>query len=605
MSVRAWIGRQTRLRLSAAAVVVLVVAVPSVAGTSASAAAGPCGLPSSAPVWIDYGDALTTDVRDVFAHPGVIVSTTGTSGPAYFRNHGAATTYFALHLPDLVGQPSAPEDPASIPATASKLLTQAIASTGCSTPWIALNELFGSNLAAPWSATNTVYRANVLTLMQQLAAGGAHPVLLVHGNYTVAGATADWWRQVAQSGDIVYEAYYDASHISQLGPLMGNRRMRLGLRRLVSDFGGIGITPSHLGAMLGFHTEVAPGIGGREGLQPREAWLRVVKWEALAAQQVAAETGLGSIWSWGWANFSGPDPDRAAAACVYLWARDRALCDGPALGGPAFDTSLAEGQIVLPAGIQCSLADNRIFSSAVRQLAAVTGDEHQALTALFARAALQTSASVRPEQMLAVERRAIAAVFHGSRDAYMHALAQRHASLAIARNVIRDQLRRFAIAQMLRKSGSGVTTLQWIDDRESALANSAICLHDSLPGTGNFPASDARDIGVVSLPALLPFLFRDKTPPAAPAQPTAGSAPGQVTLTWPYGREPDLAGYEVFRAAAPGGPYQEVSGPAPLARAAFVDTTAAVSQPSYYVVRSLDSSGNVGPPSAPASGTPG
>jgi hypothetical protein len=603
--VRAWVRRHVGVRLFGAAVVVIVVLIPSVAGTPASAAVGPCALSSSTPLWIEYGDALTTDVRDVFAHPGVTVSTSGTGGPAYFRAHGAATTYFELHLPDLVGQPSAPEDPASIPGTASKLLARAIASTGCSTPWIALNELFGSNLAAPWSATNTVYRANVLTLMQQLAAGGAHPVLLVHGDYTVAGPTADWWRQVAQSGDIVYEAYYDASHISALGPLMGNRRMRLGLRHLVSDFGGIGIGPSHLGAMLGFHTEVAPGIGGREGLQPREAWLRLVKWEALAARQVAVETGLGSIWSWGWANFSGPDPDRAAAACVYLWARDRTLCDGPAAAGSAFNTSLVEGQIVLPSGIQCSLADNRILVSAVKQLTTVTREQHEALTALFARAALQTAAPVLPGQVLAVEQRAIETSFHGSKAGYLHALARQHATPAIARDVIRDQLRRFAIAWQLRKDGSDQTTLQWTDDRESTLANSAICLHDNLPGTGNFPTSDAREIGVVPLPALFPFLFRDKTPPAAPAQPTTTAAPGQISLAWPYGREPDLAGYEVFRATAPGGPYQQLNGPAALARPAFVDTTAAPGQPNYYVVRSLDSSGNVSAPSPPTSATPG
>ena len=584
---------------------VLIVAVSPVAGRRALAAVGSCALPSSAPLWIEYGDALTTDVRDVFARPGVIVSTSGTGGPAYFRAHGAATTYFELHLPDLVGQPSAPADPASIAGASSKLLAQAIASTGCSTPWIALNELFGSNLPAPWSATNTVYRANVLTLMQQLAAGGAHPVLLVHGNYTVAGATADWWRQVSQSGDIVYEAYYDASHVSALGPLMGNRRMRLGLRRLVSDFGGIGITPAHLGAMLGFHTEVVPGIGGREGLQPREAWLRVVKWEALAARQVAAETGLRSIWSWGWANFSGPDPDRAAAACVYLWARDQNLCDGPAAGGSAFNSSLAEGQITLPSGVQCSLADNRILVSAVRQLTALTGNEQQALTALFARASLQTAAPVNPGQVLAVEQRSIAIAFHNNRSSYLRALARRHATLAMARDVIRDQLRRFAIARQLRQRGSSETTLQWSDDRESALANTATCFHDNLPGTGNFPSSDAREIGIVQLPALLPFLFRDKTPPAPPAEPTATAAPGGISLSWTYGPEPDLAGYEVFRAAAPDGPYQQISSPSPLARPTFLDTTAITGQPSYYVIRAVDSSGNTSPPSPPASATPG
>jgi hypothetical protein len=587
----------------AALAVALVVSVQPAAAKPASPAAA-CVLPSASPLWIEYGDAVTADVRDVFARPGVIVTSGGLAGPAYFRAHGVATTYFELNLPDLVGQPATPADPSSIPAAASKLLAQATASAGCSTPWIALNELFGSNLPAPWSATNTVYRANVLALIQQLAAGGAHPVLLVHGNYTVAGATADWWRQVAQSGDVVYEAYYDATHIYALGPVMGNRRMRLGLRRLVSDFGGIGVAPAHVGAMLGFHTLVSPGIGGREGLQPREAWLRVVKWEALAAKQVAAETGLASIWSWGWGNFSGPDPDKAAAACVYLWARDQSLCDGSGAGGQAFDASLAEGQIVLPSGIRCSIADNRIPAAAVRRLALFTGDDHEALTALFARAALQSAAAVNPADVLAVERDAIKRVFHGSRSAYLRALDRRHATVTIARDMIRDQLRRVALARRLGSSNADETTLQWTDDRETALARTAICLRDDLPGTGNFPTSDDREVGVVPLPSLLRFLFGDRTPPKPPAQPTVSAGPSEITLSWPYGREADLAGYRVFRAGSAAGTYQLISGTTLLSRPAFTDANAPAAQPSYYVVRAVDASGNVSSRSPVESATP-
>ena len=76
-----------------------------------------------------------------------------------------------------------------------------------------------------------------------------------------------------------------------------------------------------------------------------------MKLEALAAKQVAAETKIQGVWSWGWPSFSaaGNDPDKAAAACVYLWARDPKLCDGPKLAGAAFNTSLTEGQISLPA----------------------------------------------------------------------------------------------------------------------------------------------------------------------------------------------------------------------------------------------------------------
>lgn len=588
------------LRLLAGLSVVVALTAGGSAGHARAAAT--CGLPTTSPLWIDYADGLTADVRNVFARPGVVVSGSGTGQQAYFRAHGAATTYFELHLPILVGQPSAPADPASIPAAAAKLLSQAVASTGCPTPQIALNELFGSNLPAPWSATNTVYRANVLALMQQLAAGGAYPVLLVHGNYTVAGPTADWWRQVAQSGEIVYEAYYDGSHISALGPLMGNRRVRLGIRFLVRDFGAIGIPPARLGVMLGFHAGATPGSGGRQGLQPREAWLRVVKWEALAARQVASETGLSSIWSWGWAAFSGADPDKAAAACVYLWARDATLCDGPAAGGPAFNTSLVEGQIVLPPGVVCALGGGHVLAADVNALAALTRDRHAALTAVFARVALRSAAPVTQKQVAAVERRAISRSFHGKLAAYLKALKRAHATLAVARDLIRDELRRRAIAAMLARTGSTETTLQWTVEREAHAADTAICLHDDLPGAGGFPQTDARDVGVVPLNARLPFLFSDRTPPGAPTAPTVTSGPGTVSLAWTDGPEPDLAGYEVFRAATSGGPYQQI-GPL-LDQPVFVDTTAPPGVTSYYVVQADDTSLNLGPPSPEVSGAP-
>jgi hypothetical protein len=562
-----------------------------------------CGLPDTAPVWVDYGEAtVTADVRAVLARPGVVVSSSGTAVPAAFRAGGAATTYFERNLPRLVGEPASPADPASIAAAAARELEQAKASTACDTPWIALNELVGADAVAPWSPSTATYRANVLALVQQLAAGGARPFLLVHGNPNLAGAAADWWSQLAQSADIVYEAYYDASNISSLGPLLGNRRMRLGMRAVVAQFRAIGIPVTRLGIMLGFHSGLIPGAGGRQGLQPREAWLRVVKWEALAARRVAADTGLATIWSWGWGTF-GPgsaDPDKAAAACVYLWARDSTLCDGPAAGGPAFVTSLTEGQIVLPAGVTCTLPGRRILSSAVTRLAALT--RHAALTALVARASLQ-SVPVTNAQVLAVERRVVARTFHGKRAAYVRALARRHATVELARDVIRDELRRRAIAARLTASGSSETTLQWTDDVETKAAASLTCRADELPGSGNFPASNDLDLGVVPLPALLPFLFADRMPPSAPVAVENTLATGSVSLSWAYGPEPDLAGYRIYRGASAAGPFARI-GPALLPRPSFVDTSAPSGVPTFYVVRAVDSSGNVSASSQPLSVAP-
>ncbi len=301
-------------------------------------ASAECGLPASQPLWIDYGEgSVKPDTRAVFARPGVVVASSGTAVPAAFRKAGAATMYFELHLPRLVGEPVDPADASTVVAAAGALYDRAVASTACATPWIALNELLGSNLPAPWSASNAVYRANVLALVQELAARGAHPALLVHGDPTVAGDTAAWWRAVAQSGTIVYEAYYDASKMITLGSLIGNRRMRLGIRFVVNMFAGAGVPRSQLGFMLGFHSAQTPGIAGRQGLEPTEAWLRVVKWEALAAHQVAVEEQIPTLWSWGWGTF-GPesvDPDKAIAACTWLWARDPSRSETRATSAPS------------------------------------------------------------------------------------------------------------------------------------------------------------------------------------------------------------------------------------------------------------------------------
>jgi hypothetical protein len=592
----------TRLRCRRPALVIAVAAAAAVAlGLQSSArpapAVDPCGLPDSRPLWIDYGaGTVPREVRAILARPGVVVAATGTAIPNNYRAAGAATAYFQ-NLPPLVGQPAQPADPAALQGRADALFDRAVASTRCSTPIVALNELLGSHLPAPWSATNAQYRANILALVERLAQRGARPSLFVHGNPNVAGAAAAWWAAVGRSAEIAYEAYYNAANISRLGPLLGNRRMRLGMRSIVRLFSGVGVPRSRIGLVLGF--QVAPGASGREGLQPREEWLRVVKWEALAARQVAAEEAVGTIWSWGWGTF-GPqsvDPDKPAAACVYLWTRDAALCDGPAAAGAAFDVSRQEGQIVLPEGVRCTFAGGSVRRLPVSELALLTGDMETALTAVFARSVLRAAAPVGSDEILGAERAAVERAFGGSRAAYVRELEGRWASVPVARDVIADELRRQKLAAQLSASGSGQTTLAWTADLEAAAADTATCAGDFLPGSGDFPRSDKREIGVVPLPAYLPFLFADRTPPAAPAAPVTTAAEGRVVLDWADGAEPDLAGYEVARSATPGGPYEAITR-TPLTRSVFEESAPPAGTAAVYVVRAVDSSGNLSAPSA-------
>src|SRR5262249_7512754 len=153
-------------------------------------------------------------------------------------------------------------------------------------------------------------------------------------------------------------------------------------------------------------------------------------------------THLGSVWSWGWATFgaASADPDKPAAACVYLWARDQSLCDGPATAGPSFNTSLVEGQIILPPRALCGLhGGRRIAAADVTRLAAFTHDRHAAIDALFTRLVFRSTVPVTNAQVLAVENGTVARDFGGNRAAYVGAVTQAGATLGMARDAIRDE----------------------------------------------------------------------------------------------------------------------------------------------------------------------
>jgi hypothetical protein len=592
-----------RFAASIAALVLVLLAALSVGPSVRPAiATHDCGLPDTTTLWIEFGaGSVPPEVRAVFARPGVVVSGSGAALPADYRAKGAATTFFVLNLPPYVGQPATPADPATVVPEADQLYQAAVASTACARPWIALNELLGPTAATPWSPTTTQYRANVLALVQRLADRGARPALLVHGDPNVAGDAGAWWASVGRYATIVYESYYNAVNILQLGPVIGNRRMRLGMRSMVRRFAGVGVPAERLGFMMGFH--VALGTGGREGLQPREEWFRVVKWEALTARQIARDERIPTIWSWGWATFGPPsaDPDKPAAACVYLWARDPALCDGPAVAGTAFNTSLTEGQIALPAGVHCTLAGGAVRTKAIAELQRLTGDRRAAITALFARAVLSKQVRVPTANLLAAERRVITRVFDGSRKAYLRTLSRRRTTLGVARGILGDELRRRRIATRVT---AGQTTLTRTADVTSAVADTAVCFRDELPGSGDFPRSNKLEIDVVPLPSYLRFLVQDRKAPVAPAGLVATrDATGAVLLEWSDGREVDLAGYEVYRAATPGGPYTKLTGK-PLVRSAYRDAAAPTGAVNFYVLRAVDTSKNVSGRSSEASSPP-
>jgi hypothetical protein len=417
--------------------------------TPERARAAVCGLPDKHPMWVDFGDGSVPFWDRIFRRPGLVVAASNFLMPPQLRAAGAKTVYFDLHLKTRVGTPTEPATLSESLDWADRMFLRAAASAGCAQPVMALNELFGAGTVPPWTERNAQYRANVLAFIQRLSGRGARPVLLVSSSPYTGGEAGDWWRQVAGSADIVRQVYFSGRHIHRLGPVLGSRVMRDALRRAVTDFTSIGIPSSRVGLMLGFQSR--RGTGGREGLRPKESWYRVVKLEALAARRVANELDVGSVWSWGWGAWTDAerDPDKEAAACVWLWTRDPKLCDAPEMVGDGFEPSLTEGQP--PSGaVECIVGKSVMTRRAVNQLAAVTRERSFAASTLLARLVMRRQVGVSQSQLLAAERTIVRVRFGGSWARYVAALRRSRANRGIALGAIEDELMRRQIAHRIK-----------------------------------------------------------------------------------------------------------------------------------------------------------
>ncbi len=403
-----------------------------------------CRIPARMPLWIDFGHGTVPFWR-MFAKPGRVVATANFLYPPQIRARGAATVYIDLNFHREMGTLGEPTDPAEIPDLANGLYDYASASLQCRKPWIALNELWGATLPAPWPPTIVQYRANVLRFARILAARGGHPLLFLNSRPYTGGEAGQWWREIAKVSDIVREVYFQAPRLARQGPYAGSRAIRNAFRRAVLDFTSIGIPPSRLGIVLGFHKR------SRYGLRARR-WYETVKWQALAARQVAHELKFSTIWSWGWGHRDGQKPDlqKRQAACVYLWARNKHFCDGPKAAGRGFDASLSEGQINLSHGIRCTVGRSKLRAREVKQLSRVTGDPQVAFAAVFERVVARPYTHVKPKDVLRAERAIVSVRFGGSEAGYRAALRKARASVDVAREMIHDQLARLKVERRLR-----------------------------------------------------------------------------------------------------------------------------------------------------------
>ncbi len=453
-----------RRALLASAVIIAVLALPA---PVAALADGPCPvLNPTAPLPVEFSDGSVAFRQNIFARPGVTVASTGPNVAKALRVAGASTAYWEMNLQNLAGTPAAPADPATMDAVAASEVQKAQASTACANPLIALNELLGSDIPGPLPAAAQRYRDSVLALMRALAAQGATPFLLVPRRFTVTG-TEDWWRQVAQVGWLVPEAYIPATELAAVGnPFITSRVIRVRYREWISRLTVLGIPASRLGLMLGFQSEAT----GRAGLQPSGTWLGVVKLQSQAGLVVSRELALSSLWSWGWGTFTTADAqppvpaEKQAAACTYLWARDPSLCDAPTVAATSniggFDADLTAGAFDLAPELQCRYTGGSFTTKELTALTAAGVTSASALTALLERSLVRTRATIGPTALLRAERSVIAGVFAGKRGQYQQFLQVEGATPAVARDVIRDQLLAAKVARGLRVApitGAGVT----------------------------------------------------------------------------------------------------------------------------------------------------
>ena len=434
----------------------VLLALPSLAAAATPRTLGPapyagtCGLPAVQPLWFEFGWPQPA-FNAILGKPGVAIGASSGAYPSQMRATGTATVYFDLHLNARIGTTTAPANPDVLPQKAKTLAGFAAQQSGCATPVIVENELSGPGLVTPWSDNNAQYRANALIFLQQLASLGAHPVLLLPGAAYTGGDALQWWQQVAQVAEVVREIYVPANVTWKQGVTLGNRSLRNAYRQAVTNLTvDAGIPANKVGIMVSFAT--TKGFGGRNGLEPASAWYRVAKWQALAAKQVAAETGIASVWSWGWGEWNAPeqDPAKPYALCAWLWTRSPALCNAPKAIGKDFVPSLKEGQLsLLSSSTQCLVGRRVLPTGAIDALMAVTGDRETAYSALYERIVESQYTSVSTKSVLAAERAVIAQSFGGSRADYVAALRAAGANVAIARGVLGDELRRALVEHTL------------------------------------------------------------------------------------------------------------------------------------------------------------
>src|SRR6185312_8875462 len=101
-----------------------------------------------------------------------------------------------------------------------------------------------------------------------------------------------------------------------------------------------------------------------------------------------------------------------------------------------------------------------------------------------------------------------------------------------------------------------------------------------------------------------PTAAQDTTPPPVPAGLNATSGNASASLTWSPVSASDLAGYNLYRGTTTGGPYTTKVNTSVIGGTTFNDTGLTNGTQYFYVVRSIDTTGNESGNSGQTSTTP-
>ena len=382
--------------------VVLLGCIALFAAAPGQAQARECGLPNKTPLWIDFADG-SVPYWQMFAQPGVIAAAANFIFPPQIRALGAKTVYWEMNLRAARRDADEPDGSGVVQDWADRIFYRAVASSACATPWIALNEMWGSNLATPWSPTNTQYRQNVIIFVKRLRELGARPFLLLSTRPFTDGEAGDWWREASLYTDFVREIYFNAPPDPRPGRdsriADAAQRVPPGRDRPDRDRDPA-LEDRHLPRL-----PHEPGQGGREGLKPASAWFNTIKWQVLAAKQVSREIPFATIWSWGWGEWSAPiaiPTSRPPPASISGRAiRASARAGG---GGARLRPFAHVGQLNVPPRRAVHDAVGPSAQQRARGPARVTGDREIAYTSLFARLVLKGYVKVKHKELRAAER---------------------------------------------------------------------------------------------------------------------------------------------------------------------------------------------------------